>query len=387
MATKKYLTYTGLTEYDELIKEVISEGDASVKSYVDTEVAKKANSNHNHDDRYYTETEIDGKINTINTSITNIVNGTTTVAKATSAASATTAADADKLGGQLPSYYAKASDIPTGALADKDIISESDLDSNLAAKVNAAAQGNHSHSNKTVLDGITATKVSNWDSAEANAKAYADEKVANLLDNSTEAIDSIMELATAMEDNADAIEALETVAASKVPTSRKVNGKALTADITLSASDVGADASGSASAVQTNLDTHIADTVKHITSTERTNWGKAYTHSTAAHAPSNAQANVIESIKVNGTAQTITSKAVDITVPTKASDIGAAASTHGHAISDITNLQTTLNNAASGIQTNTNSINAHSDRISALETKVGDGFSEITSEEIQNLFK
>lgn len=387
MATKKYLTYTGLTEYDELIKEVISEGDASVKSYVDTEVAKKANSNHNHDDRYYTETEIDGKINTINTSITNIVNGTTTVAKATSAASATTAADADKLGGQLPSYYAKASDIPTGALADKDIISESDLDSNLAAKVNAAAQGNHSHSNKTVLDGITATKVSNWDSAEANAKAYADEKVANLLDNSTEAIDSIMELATAMEDNADAIEALETVAASKVPTSRKVNGKALTADITLSASDVGADASGSAGAVQTNLDTHIADAVKHITATERTNWGKAYTHSTAAHAPSNAQANVIESIKVNGTAQTITSKAVDITVPTKASDIGAAASTHGHAISDITNLQTTLNNAANGIQTNTNSINAHSDRISALETKVGDGFSEITSEEIQNLFK
>lgn len=34
-----------------------------------------------------------------------------------------------------------------------------------------------------------------------------------------------------------------------------------------------------------------------------------------------AQANVIESIKVNGTAQTITSKAVDITVPTKLSDL------------------------------------------------------------------
>lgn len=34
-----------------------------------------------------------------------------------------------------------------------------------------------------------------------------------------------------------------------------------------------------------------------------------------------AQANVIESIKVNGTAQTITSKAVDITVPTATSDL------------------------------------------------------------------
>ena len=34
-----------------------------------------------------------------------------------------------------------------------------------------------------------------------------------------------------------------------------------------------------------------------------------------------AQANVIESVKVNGTALTITSKAVDVTVPTKLSDL------------------------------------------------------------------
>jgi len=42
-------------------------------------------------------------------------------------------------------------------------VAESDLDTALAEKVNAAAQGNHSHSNKTVLDGITAEKVSAWD--------------------------------------------------------------------------------------------------------------------------------------------------------------------------------------------------------------------------------
>ena len=92
-----------------------------------------------------------------------------------------------------------------GDLATKDKVTEADLDATLAEKVNAASQGNHSHSNKTVLDGITSTKVSNWD--------------------------------------------------------------------------------------------------------------KAYTHSQAAHAPSNAQANVIEQIKVNGTAQTVSSKAVDIPVP------------------------------------------------------------------------
>ena len=44
-----------------------------------------------------------------------------------------------------------------------------------------------------------------------------------------------------------------------VPTSRTVNGKALSGNITLSASDVGADASGSASAVQANLNAHTGN--------------------------------------------------------------------------------------------------------------------------------
>ena len=42
----------------------------------------------------------------------------------------------------------------------------------------------------------------------------------------------------------------------------------------------------------------------------------AYDHSQSIHAPSNAQANVIETVKVNGTALTPNSKAVNITVPT-----------------------------------------------------------------------
>ena len=58
-----------------------------------------------------------------------------------------------------------------------------------------------------------------------------------------------------------------------------------------------------------------------FTTTLKTNYDKAYTHSTSAHAPSNAQENVIESVKVNGTALTPSSKAVDITVPTKTSQL------------------------------------------------------------------
>lgn len=348
------------------------------------------------------------------------------------------------------------------------------------------------------------------------AKSYTDEKIANLLNNSTEAVDSIYELRDAMENNADAIEALTTVAASKVPTSRKINNKELTEDITLSADDVGAyskstcntlfnrkvddcyleinnnatgtgdvkfatvdysdcDSNNGASAlirmrsghgngksfifsqdvyihvnydgtvrvdnrkhydsyvgkyddvnhqygdifwvndtdnkivdfyclvgqwtrlwmtpykritssskgtftqytdrilysegakewaansvivvksdipswamkstkpsytasevgaptvdemnaaiadVQSSINTHTSDAVKHITSDERTAWNTAKTHASSAHAPSNAQANVIESIKVNGVVQDITNKSVNITLPTEWPDAG-----------------------------------------------------------------
>ena len=53
----------------------------------------------------------------------------------------------------------------------------------------------------------------------------------------------------------------------------------------------------------------------------KANYDAAYTHSQAAHAPVGAQANVIESVKVNGTALTVTGKAVDIAVPTKVSEL------------------------------------------------------------------
>lgn len=57
----------------------------------------------------------------------------------------------------------------------------------------------------------------------------------------------------------------------------------------------------------------------------------AYSHSQTAHAPSDAEANVIETVKVNGTALTPADKAVDITVPTD-----YAASSHNQAASTIT---------------------------------------------------
>ncbi len=63
-----------------------------------------------------------------------------------------------------------------GSLAYLSEVSEANLDASLKEKVNAAAEGNHAHSNKTVLDGITAEKVAAWDAAEGNAKSYTDGK-------------------------------------------------------------------------------------------------------------------------------------------------------------------------------------------------------------------
>lgn len=61
-----------------------------------------------------------------------------------------------------------------GDMAAKDVVSEADLDSALAEKVNAAAEGNHSHANKAELDKIVEGDKAKWDAAEQNAKDYAD---------------------------------------------------------------------------------------------------------------------------------------------------------------------------------------------------------------------
>lgn len=62
-----------------------------------------------------------------------------------------------------------------------------------------------------------------------------------------------------------------------------------------------------------------------LTDTLKSHYDAAYTHSQAAHAPSGAQANVIEAIKVNGAAQPVSGKAVNIAVPTTVAGLSDAA--------------------------------------------------------------
>ena len=56
---------------------------------------------------------------------------------------------------------------------------------------NDAVAKEHEHTNKDVLDGITSTLVSNWNAAEQNAKSYADGLVAEFTAITTGEIDSL----------------------------------------------------------------------------------------------------------------------------------------------------------------------------------------------------
>lgn len=79
--------------------------------------------------------------------------------------------------------------------------------------------------------------------------------------------------------------------------------------------------------MQTDIDSKVDKDGNKVLSTNdfttalKNNLNSAYTHSTSAHAPSNAERNTIITIKRNGTALTPTNRVVDITVPTKTSDL------------------------------------------------------------------
>ena len=109
-----------------------------------------------------------------------------------------------------------------------------------------------------------------------------------------------------------------------------------------------------------------------LTDALKGNYDAAYTHSQSAHAPSNAQANVIETVKVNGTALTPSSKAVDITVPTEAQIKSIAATEINTIVGGVSSTDTIEN-----ITTLVNYVNEHGADTAALVSEVY-GSSETT---------
>lgn len=176
------------------------------------------------------------------------------------------------------------------------------------------------------------------DLAYRNSNAYTDQKISELINGAPETMDTLKEVADEIAKNKDVETALnESIGKKANQTELDTHTENDSIHVTTIEKDKWNDANdkkhshsnksvldGITSALiiaWNNAVEHITDTVKHITSSERTNWNAAKTHADSAHAPSNAQANVIETIKVNGTALTPSSKAVDITIPTNTSNV------------------------------------------------------------------
>ena len=192
--------------------------------------------------------------------------------------------------------------------------------------------------NGKVISSTYETK-SDANSKLTEAKTYAD-NAANavkndLLNGAGGAYDTLKELEDLIDNNTDAIDALETVASGKADKTHShavsdvsglqtaLDGKAAsshgthvsfstTAPVMDGTASVGSASTVARSdhkhpidtsrAAKTEFDSHVSDTTGHITATERTNWNAAKTHADASHAPSNAEKNqnAFSNIAVSG---------------------------------------------------------------------------------------
>lgn len=116
------------------------------------------------------------------------------------------------------------------------------------------------------------------DIAYANANAYADQKIADLINGAPETLDTLKEVADAIESSKTVEEALNKAIGAK--------------------------------ANQTELDSHTGNNTVHLSENERKKWNEAYSHSTSSHAPVNAEENqnAFSEVKVGATIVSADSK-------------------------------------------------------------------------------
>ena len=126
----------------------------------------------------------------------------------------------------------------------------------------------HKHDNKVVLDGITAEKVAAWDGAEQAAKDYADGKIAELVGSAPELLDTLGELADAIEAHEDVYETyVGTVTAALESKVDKVEGSRLVSEEEIAAfegkADV-ADVEAAQQAAEKHADDAVASAVTEL---------------------------------------------------------------------------------------------------------------------------
>ena len=107
-----------------------------------------------------------------------------------------------------------------------------------------------------------------------------------------------------------------------------------------------------------------------LTNALKSNYDAAYTHSQAAHAPSNAQANIIEKVNVDGKALTITNKAVNIDLSGKVDKVdGKGLSTNDYTTEEKTKLAGIATGANKTIINNTLTSTSSTEALAAAQGK------------------
>lgn len=361
--TKKYVSLEKLTKYDELLKAKMATDDkstlASAKAYADGlasnyESAGSVNS---------AKTELQGKIDAVGTK--------TDTAQAAAEAAQSDVDALETYVGTIPTVEGETAPKDVIAYIDKKTsgIATSDALSELRTQVNtnktdiATIKGDYlKAADKTALETSIAAAKKAGDDAQADIDAFM-----SAADVGEAAIDTLKEIqdyitnngqaaatmTSNIKKNADAITALDTKvgaipkgaaattiagyideAVDKEETRAKgieggfetriaaIEGKFGEGEGTVE-SQIAAEA--------TRVDGLLANKVDKVdgkglsandlTDAIKANYDAAYTHSQTAHAPADAQANIIESVKVNGTVLKVADKSVDVTVPTKVSEL------------------------------------------------------------------
>ena len=335
MAKKQYLDLEGLTTYDEKIKSYIDSADAATS--------------------------------------TKLANGTVTVKEAQHATSATNATNATNANHAVSADSAdtatKAGQLTTSRTISLTGDASGSVSFNGTQDVSitvTVADDSHNHVISNI-DGLQTALNGKSDSGHDHDNDYyaktSGEQLAATLEGVKEDVDTFFKDADFTTNAKDTLKEIQTY----------INSDAQAAADML--------ASINNKAEKTDLTTHTNNEDIHVTATKKSNWDAAYSHSTSNHAPSNAQANVIESIKVNGATQTISSKSVNITVPTDnnqltngagylvANDIiGKADKTTVDAVSAVANeAKSAASTNAQAISANTQSITSLGGRVTTLE--------------------
>lgn len=207
------------------------------------------------------------------------------------------------------------------------LVGDASVSEQISTAISSKSDVGHTHTASEVGADASGSAAS----ALSSAKSYTDTKISNLINGAPTTLDTLGEIAEAMEENADVVSALETAIGTKanttdltshtgnksnphgvtvsqigaVPTSRTVNGKALSANVTLTASDVGADTSGAASSALT--------TAKAYTDAEITEWvgdatvSEQITTAIAGKSDSgHTHSNYASTVNITGTGNAIT---------------------------------------------------------------------------------